>query len=234
VRAAVLASFATFTVKFEGRVPCMYADIESIVTTGLGNALFTPEAAQRLPWTVGVGGRPATPEQIAEEWHAVKTDPTLPKAGWKGAMAATHLRLSDDAIDALVRSEAVRMWGILVHGVATASGTQNPGRYPSADFAPADAQLGLLSLAWANGPAFAWPKFQAAFARGDWARYVDVDGVPTLVPGCCAYEGVNNIDAGGFHNTGLIPRNAANRSLFEAAQKVVDEKGNLDTLTRWP
>ena len=34
---------------------------------------------------------------------------------------------------------------------------------------PAEAQLGLLSMSWAMGPKFNFPKFQAFVAAGDWS-----------------------------------------------------------------
>ena len=75
------------------------------------------------------------------------------------------------------------------------------GRQEFASFQdwPADAQLGLLSMAWAMGPAFKFPNFQAACARQDFQAAADQ---------CHMADG---------NNPGLRPRNAANRQLFLSA-----------------
>jgi hypothetical protein len=237
-RQAVLDAFLKFTGLYEGSgVPCMYLDVEGIVTCGLGNALFTATQAQALPWRDGgalMGYPLATPEQISDEWQAVHNNVALAHAGWRAAMTVTRLRLSNEVIDAHALAELARMWGILRDG--SQMGLRRVGGdFPSCDDAPADAQLGLCSLMWANGPAFGvkFPKFRAAFAAGNYAAYA-LNAAGTLLPGCCAYEGVDNPNAGGIHNAGVIPRNKANQKLFEAAQRVVDAGGDFDQITGWP
>lgn len=222
MRASVAAVFPGLTEKFEGRVSCMYLDIRGIVTTGLGNALFLVTDALSLPWTVGSSGPPATPVQIADEYDAVKSNHALATGGWKAAMRATSLRLSDGAINALLIRRASDMWCILEQ------------RFDFVDASCADAQLGLLCMSWADGAMFVFPKFEAALRAGNLATFDPETG--ELLPGCCAYECVSNVDAGGVHNAGLVARNAATRKLFIAAQKVVNlgDAADPETMTGWP
>jgi hypothetical protein len=73
---------------------------------------------------------------------------------------------------------------------------------------PADAQLGLLSMAWALGPAFRFLNFQAACQARDFRT--------------AAVESHMN----DTNNPGLRPRNKANFQLFESAAEA--DEGNLD------
>ena len=74
---------------------------------------------------------------------------------------------------------------------------------------PADAQMAVLSMAWAMGPGFApkWTKFCAAFARKDSPDF-------EAAAATCKMN-----EAG---NPGLIPRNNANKRLFLNASAVLD------------
>jgi hypothetical protein len=83
---------------------------------------------------------------------------------------------------------------------------------------PADAQLGLLSMAWALGPGFSssWPKFSAACQKADFDAAAE------------------NCQMSAVGNAGVIPRNRADKQLFKnAAAVLMDEdassyrRGNL-------
>ena len=89
-------------------------------------------------------------------------------------------------------------------------------RFPDLPTWPASAQLAVLSLAWACGPGFRFPKTEAAIRTQDWAT--------------AAEEGVIN----SVGNPGVIPRNKANRQLFLAAAHVVAIGGDRSVLLMAP
>lgn len=152
IHPCVRDAFYDFSAQFEGVVPCMYLDVRGLVTTGVGNLIDSTAAAEALPWTVHTGGQPATPEQIATEWQFVKWHPDLARLGAGAAGRVTLLRLSGDAIRALVASKLDEM---VTHLAA---------RFDLASW-PADAQLAVCSMAWAMGPGFVFPRFAFAVAR---------------------------------------------------------------------
>jgi GH24 family phage-related lysozyme (muramidase) len=193
---SVSAIFPEFSRKFEGYVHFMYLDIKGLVTIGIGNLVDSEASVRGLPFTDKVSGARATPEQIASEWRKIKHMPELAKKGHHACDPITRLRLSDDAIAALVRQR------LLGNEKLIQSAFQDWQQWP------ADAQLGVLSLAWAVGAGFApkWPKFTAACRAGDWAG---------------AAENCKLKEAG---NPGVIPRNQANAVLFANAREVVTQK----------
>ncbi|MFN2587203.1 MAG: hypothetical protein ABR613_03650 [Actinomycetota bacterium] len=187
--------FVSFQTKFEGRVKHMYLDIKGLVTTGIGN-LVDPltDAVVNLPWVHRGTTNRASEADVRADWEAVK-------AAGAGKVASayagvTKLELTDEAIDSLVLAKAE----------ANEDFVRRTAEFASYDSWPADAQLGLMSIAWAQGPSFAkWPKFRAAVAAGDWARAAEE----------------SRLDETG--NPGLRPRNEANRELFLNAGRVIDE-----------
>ncbi|MET7573164.1 peptidoglycan-binding protein [Streptomyces sp. NPDC005492] len=131
---------------------------------------------------------PANREEIEEEYRQVKFSGTnLAPLGQKEQI--TRLRISDEDIDSLVTAKLDSFEATL------------KGRAPFTGFDdwPADGQLGLLSMAWAMGPLFNFPKFQGAAAQSDWT---------TMARECKMTE------AG---NPGVIPRNIRNALLFSLA-----------------
>lgn len=187
----VQSSFASFSTKFEGRVPYMYLDILGLVTIGVGNLIDPLEAAQALPFRFKTTGSPATPDQIAQEWRALKNNTSLATKGYQACAALTQLDLADDAIDSLILARLTQNEGFL----------KRQQWFQNFDTWPADAQLGLLSMAWAMGPGGpgGFPQFRAACQRLDFA---------TAAAQCRMNE------AG---NPGLVPRNQANFTLFSNA-----------------
>ena len=151
---SALSAFQKWTESLEGRLPYMYLDVDGAVTTGIGNLLDSVSAAQTLPWKHGATGPKATPDEIATGWQAVKALQSSKSLGGGNAVFsnATDLRLSQPDIDALFSST-----------LASFSSTLRQS-FPQLDTWPADAQMGLLGMAWALGPNFApqWPKFTAA------------------------------------------------------------------------
>jgi GH24 family phage-related lysozyme (muramidase) len=192
--------FPGFSTRFEGRLSFMYLDKKALVTTGIGNLIDPFSLARGLPWRPKAEpDRDATPEEIETEWNFVKSDPDGRSQRGGGSFGSiTTLELTDQAVDDLVRQKLNQMESFLV------------GRSEFANFAdwPADAQLGLLSMAWAMGPAFKFPNFQAACASQDFRTAADE---------CHMDDSAN---------PGLRPRNVANKQLFLNAAEALD--GNLD------
>jgi hypothetical protein len=199
--AAVQSSFPAFSARFEGRIPYMYLDVLGLVTVGVGNLVDPVQTAQALPFQfknqpgIPAPGSPATPDQIAAEWQRLKNDPTLKTRGHLACQPVTQLELSDDAIDSLILDRLTKNETFL----------KGQPWFQSFDTWPADAQLGLLSMAWAMGPGGpgGFPHFCAA--------------CQTLDFGTAATECKMN-EAG---NPGLVPRNQANVTLFNNAAIVL-------------
>ena len=101
--------------------------------------------------------------------------------------------------------------------------------FASFDLWCADAQLGLLSMAWAMGPEFLFPHFRSAAASQDWMVAAGKPGNATddfLTPN--PYRGqawMRDVS-----NPGLRKRNLANKVLFQNAARVLEENLDLNTL----
>lgn len=198
----VRAAFLPFTTRFEGRVSYMYLDIDGWVTIGIGNLIDPVDLALSLPFVHKTDLAAATQDEIQADWQAVKSRKDLATARdyLQQYDALTKLKLTDDNINQLVFAK-------LDSNVAT---LKNTAEFANLETWPADAQLGLFSMAWAAGPAFGagFPKFRAACAAKDWNT--------------AATE--SHIDD--TNNPGLTPRNEANHILFSNAAQVVQQ--NLD------
>jgi hypothetical protein len=194
---SVQSSFPAFSAKFEGHVPYMYLDVKGLVTVGVGNLVDPLEAAQALPFRfknrtgIAAPGSPGTQDQIAEEWQTLKNNPALGTQGCKACEPITQLELSDDAIDSLILERLTKNESFL----------KRQPWFVDFDTWPADAQLGLLSMAWAMGPAGPgqFSNFRAACQKLDFN---------TAAAECKMNE------AG---NPGVVPRNQANFTLFSNA-----------------
>src|SRR5271155_1846273 len=205
----IQSSFPTFSAKFEGRVPFMYVDVRQLVTVGVGNLIDPLAVAQTLPFRfknrpgITAPGSPATADQIAAEWQTVKSNLTLATKGYTACEPITQLELSDDAIDSLILTRLTQNESFL----------KRQQWFQNFDAWPADAQLGLLSMAWAMGPAGpgGFPSFRAACQNLDFN---------TAAAECKMSE------AG---NPGLIPRNQANFTLFSNAA-IVHQSGAQGSL----
>lgn len=198
---SVQSYFITFSAKFEGSVSYMYLDVLGLVTVGVGNLIDPVTLAQALPFRfknrpgIAAPGSAATPDQIAAEWQTVKANQALRNQRYPVFDPITQLELSDDSIDSLILSRLTSNENYLKR--------QPP--FQNFDTWPADAQLGLLSMAWAMGPGGPgqFPNFSAACQNSDFNR--------------AAAECKMN-EAG---NPGLIPRNQANFQLFSSAAIVL-------------
>jgi GH24 family phage-related lysozyme (muramidase) len=168
----------------------MYVDVLGLVTIGVGCLIDTPDAAARLPF-VHPNGTVAIPSEIKAAWQNLKDNrEALKKLHWKLAAPYTHgLRLPDAAVDDLMVER-------LKASVAWLQRT-----FPKWDEFPADAQLGIVSMAWAAGANFTakFPTFTLAAKAGNWARCADE---------CRLRE---------KGNPGVVPRNLADHYLFLCA-----------------
>ena len=184
---SVRSAFVPFTVKIEGFCTWMYLDVKCLVTTGDGNLIDPIETAVGLPFIHPDTGGPATQDEIRTAWAVVKSRRDMAPRGGGAFAALTSIRLTPDGVDQLV---ATRL---------DANESYLRGRFPEWDAWPADAQLGTLSMAWAMGPAFAFPRFEQAAHAQEW--------------GACALQ--CHIDTAG--NPGVVKRNTANVALFKSA-----------------
>ncbi len=100
---SVRDAFRAFNEPFEGVVPWMYLDIKGLVTVGVGNLIDPVELALKLPFESKNDPKTtADSTQIATEWHAIKGNPALARAGFRACEPLTQLRLNDAAINALI------------------------------------------------------------------------------------------------------------------------------------
>jgi hypothetical protein len=198
---SVQAYFQTFTTQFEGCVRYMYLDIKGLVTVGIGNLVDPVEAAQALPFQfknqpgIAAPGSAATADQIAAEWATLKSNPNLAPRGFTACEPITQLELSDDSINTLVLTRLSQNESFL----------KRQRWFSNFDTWPADAQMGLLSMAWAMGPAGpgAFPNFRAACQNLEFS----------VAAAQCQMNETGN--------PGLIPRNRANFALFSNAAVVL-------------
>ena len=142
-------------VKFEGCVPWMYLDTVGKVTVGVGLMLPDPVSAQALPFQSG--GQPATPDQIATEFHRVST---LPKSKLPNFYrASTSLELPPQTITDQLR--------IVLTGFEQKLREALKGY----DAFPDGVKQALLDMAYNLGPAGLlkeYPHFLAAIESGNW------------------------------------------------------------------
>jgi hypothetical protein len=181
--------FPEFSRKFEGYVNWMYLDVKELITCGVGNLIDPVSLAIGLPFTKTDGSKASVPEIIAE-WKQLKARTELAHLGWKAAKQYCKLRLSDDAISDLVRVRLEQNEQYLIKH-----------HFPDFDSWPADAQLAVLSMAWALGSNFpaTWKILKAACLAKDWAK------------------AALNCHISEVGNAGVKPRNEANVRLFNSA-----------------
>lgn len=207
MKESVRAAFVPFTMPFEGALPghmgitWMYPDVKNLVSTGLGNLIDPVSLALGLPF-IHLDGRPATRDEIAEEWQRIKTLPpdvrgrTAAQLGHLYAKPHTRLRLTNDGIKQLVARK-------LNENELTIRTT-----FPEWETWPADAQLATHSMAWACGAGI----FNARAGRAHWpnltAALHALDFRTAAVE--CFMPEEKTI-------SGLRPRNKANRILYRNA-----------------
>jgi hypothetical protein len=191
--------FPEFSKNFEGYVNWMYLDIKGLVTCGIGNLIDPVSLAISLPFTKKDGSR-ASQDEIKAEWKQIKGRSELAKQGHKSAMKYCTLRISDEAISNLVRTKLEQNEDYLIKH-----------HFPEFNDWPADAQLAILSMAWALGSNFpaTWIKLKAACVTRNWA----------LAALNCHINEVGN--------AGIKPRNEVNVKLFNSAAIQIPPDNNL-------
>ncbi len=205
IHKSVLEAFHSYSEPLEGRVHSMYCDILGLVTCGVGNLIDPIWHAEQLPWTLE-DGSPADKAQVRADWHKLKDGAVYySKRHWRFARDATKVRLTDAAIDALVEMRLQSNAKIICK------------RFPNFPEFPADAQLAILSIAWAVGAGF-YHKFPTL------ARAIDIPYWLGAEASCTIRE---------KGNPGVIPRNKANRLLFRNAEIVRNSRGDVSVL-HWP
>lgn len=202
MRPSVRAAWFGFNAPFEGVVPYLYADVRGLVTVGVGNLVDPVQYACQLPFR-RPDGTLATRDEIVADFHAVKSDPSMAKLGHRAAAKVTKLRLLEEDIRQLVDRKLTQMDAHL------------SARWRAYRDWNADAQLAVLSMAWALGPGFHFPIFEAFIKAGEFLL---------------ASEECKISEAG---NPGVRPRNLANRTLLRNAAMVHSDLIDPDELY-WP
>ena len=201
LRASVRDAFFTFNVGNEGLILFLYADSKNLITAGVGNLADTIPRALALPLR-RPDGTLASPAEIEADWWAVRNHPDAARLGAPLAAKLTRLRMTREDVVALVAKRRDQNAAELAR------------RFPGFPSWPASAQMATMSLAWAAGTGFAFPKCAAALAVGDFA---------TAAVECKIDESKTK---------GVVHRNASNRALFLAAAWVADTGADPEPL-RW-
>jgi hypothetical protein len=170
--------FWNFTEPLEGgfAADCMYMVQDLQVATGMGitftgrnNRALGVQMAKALDWVYKPGhpqaGQSCSPADIERDYDKVLSNPELGQKGpgflneWK---AMTNCRITQEGLKKGVRT---RVLFNIDYVKKHRTGNQYLG-----DFAtfPADAQLCVVSLTWANGNEFRYPMFAKACREADW------------------------------------------------------------------
>lgn len=145
-----------FSEDLEGRTTWPYLCTAEKVTVGVGNMIEPLSTAQALPWQNTATGMPATRDEVAVYYAAVKSRTDLARLGGGHFRNVSPLRLTEADVDRLVARKLAEV------------DRQMAGMFPAWDSWPADGQLALLSWAWAVGGASPYPRMFAALRAGDW------------------------------------------------------------------
>lgn len=182
--------FFSFNQQFEGTVPYMYLDILGKVTVGVGNLIDPISLCLNLPFLHKSDSSIASKNDIIMEWRTVKLNTQLAKQGHLAASKITKLFLTAAAISNLVTSKSIEFETYL-----------KTHAFTNFDQYPADAQLAIMSMAWACGEGLGsiFINFKKSCLNQDWNTAADQCNIRTT------------------NNAGLIPRNKANRKLLLSA-----------------
>ncbi len=195
MHAAVRNAWRRFNESLEGLTTWMYLDVKGLVTTGMGNLIDPVQVALELTWR-DANDQPASADAVGQEWHRIKQNLALAHQGAQAARAVATLHLAESEIDALIQRRLDQNAAIL----------QASPAFDDFDAWPADAQLALLSMAWAMGPGFGpgFPQFSRACAALDFSA------------------AAADCEMNATGNPGLVRRNAANRQAFLYAARATD------------
>lgn len=200
---AAVSAWYPFIKKHEGEIAFMYLDAKGLVTTGIGNLIDPMSMATSLPFQFRANNRHRTPagqmatrEDIETEWKYLKNHPNRASFIRQGARAiesSTSLELSPTNCQNLFWTKSKSNERKLLE------------HFSEFHNWPADAQLGLMAMAWGLGPAFPpkWPKFSKA----------------------CKAQDFDAAAANSNISTWRRERNEASVRLFENAARVVRNPG---------
>jgi hypothetical protein len=206
----VRQQFRKFSATLEGDVTWMYLDVKGLVTTGRGNLIDSVGEALGLDWQYrDRPGSLASDPDVTKEWNRIKNSPeskALQGHGGGHYKSVTTLDVTSESLDYLFD-------GMLASNETTLKNLRHLSNQPYADFEdwPADAQLGLLSMAWAMGPSFSkghsWHGFVQAVVDRNWQQAAKESHISEA------------------NNAPIWKRNVANEILFRNAAIV--EGGDL-------
>jgi hypothetical protein len=158
MRTVCLARFIDWTANFESDTDFPYDDIEGLVTIGPG-LLCSRGLLLSLP-CVHPDGTPATHEEIQAAYDFLQSPAALATDKQGGAHYAllTNVRVTREGLALAAKGTLLRFE------------SQLRASFRGWDDACADAQLPVLSKAWAGGGLFAaeWPRFTAAWNASEW------------------------------------------------------------------
>ncbi len=204
MRDVVRDSWVAFTEPIEGGVATLYNDIRGLTTIAYGDLCNSPGEAAALPMTHLDGTFATSAEKIAA-WEKVHNDPMCAVHGWRYAASLTPLRLTRDGMEAMALRKLDQNETALAHKLAF-----------WADM-PACAQMAMHSLAWACGANAFFPRLYSALNVHDYeAAAVEIH----------MNEWTKGPTGAPIHNSGLVPRNLANKLLMRNAARV--ESYHLD------
>lgn len=217
MKASVLASFGTFQGQIEGsKLPYMYTDNKGLVTTGTGNLIDPLPMALVLPWR-RADGTLAARDEIEEAWNTVKN--AFPDIQSTRCAGLTTIRLNEPDLDHLLAEKA--------HG----NDEYIRAQFPAFDSWPADAQMAIHSMAWAQGASFqGWPRLSAALNASP-PDFLAAAGPPGDAANRPSFRGQAWLNDTG--NAGLRPRNLENKVLFQNAARVLANRLDPEPLY-WP
>jgi hypothetical protein len=206
MRDSAASFFRQFSAAFEGNLPFMYLDTVGLVTTGIGNLIDPIEKATPLAWRFKTSTETfaGNADKIAE-WNLVKADPGgRSQKGGKAFDDVTTLMLNDDDLNALFDKTQADFEREL----------QKTPEFSGFPDWPADAQLGIMSMAWAMGPAFGakFPSFRTACSNLDF------------------FSAAKESKMKEVGNAGLVPRNRADELCFTFAARAIATSVDPDTL----
>jgi hypothetical protein len=196
-----------FNLKLEGRVPFMYLDLRGYLSVGIGDiidaaavGLAAPTEEERtasldlafkLRW-LRTDGSPAEAAEIADEWDRTKGRTDLAARG-PGAFRppVTSLHVDAAVADRFALGRLSNMELALTSREA----------FAAFDSWPADAQLGLLSIAFKWGTDFQHPLLEQHLAAGDFGAAAEVS---VLNPNIGSYILRNERNAKLFNNAAVV------------------------------
>lgn len=143
--------------QFEGKIFHLYLDSKGNPTCGVGHLLSSPESACDLPFTLAAGAILASRADILAEYAAVRLlEPNMRPMYYT---LRTKLRLSDEAVDALLEHDIAQMSAVLKQGVEGFAAYPDP------------AQTALMDMAFnlgGSGLLHGYPKLLQACKWQEW------------------------------------------------------------------